>query len=184
MISQLLCALIDGDPLYVAKRTADTRRYIMTAWRKSHDDLLDENAVALFLCDPLCGSLTPEQIVFASRCRDEMNSVYGETLFRLVQCWVMVRRGMVKSLRDGLNLLGTGSPNEPPCSPCEPLCGFAGTRVGKDSGLGGLEGFRTTFRCAESGSRRKALALFSADAGHGSPQCGLPRGFAGFWKWR
>ena len=31
MISQLLCALIDGDPLYVAKRTADTRRYIMTA---------------------------------------------------------------------------------------------------------------------------------------------------------
>ena len=89
----------------------------MTAWRKAHDDLLDENAVALFLCDPLCGSLTPEQIAFASRCRDEMNSVYGETLFRLVQCWVMVRRGMVKSLRDGLNLLGTGSPNEPPCSP-------------------------------------------------------------------
>ena len=52
MISQLLCALIDSDPLYVAKRTADTRRYIMTAWRKAHDDLLDENAVALFLCDP------------------------------------------------------------------------------------------------------------------------------------
>ena len=46
-----------------------------------------------------------------------MNSVYGETLFRLVQCWVMVRRGMVKSLRDGLNLLGIGSPSEPPCSP-------------------------------------------------------------------
>ena len=114
MISQLLCALIDSDPLYVAKRTADTRRYIMAAWR---DSLLDENAVALFLCDPLCGSLTPEQRVFASRCRDEMNSVYGETLFRLVQCWVMVRRGMVKSLRDGLNLLGIGSPSEPPCSP-------------------------------------------------------------------
>lgn len=95
MISQLLRALIDSDPLYVAKRTADTRRYIMTVWRKAHDDLLDENAVALFLCDPLCGSLTPEQRVFAGRCRDEMNSVYGETLFRLVQCWVMVRRGMV-----------------------------------------------------------------------------------------
>ena len=117
MISQMLCALVDSDPLYVAKRTTDTRRYIMAAWRKAHDDLLNENAVALFLCDPLCGSLTPEQRVFASRCRDEMNSVYGETLFRLVQCWVMVRRGMVKSLRDGLNLLGVGSPNEPPCSP-------------------------------------------------------------------
>ena len=117
MISQLLRALIDSDPLYVAKRTADTRRYIMTAWRKAHDDLLDETAVALFLCDPLCGSLTPEQRVFAGRCRDEMNSVYGETLFRLVQCWVMVRRGMVKSLRDGLNLLGIGSPSERPCSP-------------------------------------------------------------------
>ena len=117
MISQLLCALIDSDPLYVARRTADTRRYIMETWRKTHDEPLDENAVALFLCDSLCDSLTPEQIVFASRCRDEMNSVYGETLFRLVQCWVMVRRGMVKSLRDGLNLLGIGSPSEPPCSP-------------------------------------------------------------------
>ena len=117
MISQLLCALIDSDPLYVAKRTADTRRYIMTAWRKAHDDLLDENAVALFLCDPLCGSLTPEQREFVTRCRDEMNSVYTESLFRLAQCWVMVRCGMAKSLRDGLNLLGIGSPNEPPCSP-------------------------------------------------------------------
>ena len=117
MISQLLCALIDSDPLYVAKRTADTRRYIMAAWRKAHDSLLDENTVALFLCDPSCGNLTPEQRVFARRCRDEMNSVYGETLFRLVQCWVMVRRGMVKSLRDGLNLLGVDSPNKAPCSP-------------------------------------------------------------------
>ena len=117
MISQLLCALLDSDPLYVAKRTTDTRHYIMTAWRKAHDDLLDENAVALFLCDPSCDNLTPEQSVFARRCRDEMNSVYGETLFRLVQCWVMVRRGMVKSLRDGLNLLGIGNPSEPPCSP-------------------------------------------------------------------
>lgn len=34
MISQLLCALIDSDPLYVAKRTADTRRYIMAACAK------------------------------------------------------------------------------------------------------------------------------------------------------
>ena len=49
MISQLLCALVDSDPLYVAKRTADTRRYIMTAWCKTHDEPLDENAVALFL---------------------------------------------------------------------------------------------------------------------------------------
>ena len=46
MISQLLCALVDNDPLCVARRTADTRRYIMTAWRKTHDEPLDENAVA------------------------------------------------------------------------------------------------------------------------------------------
>ena len=117
MISQLLCALIDSDPMYVAKRTADTRRYIMTAWRKAHDDLLDENAVALFLCDPLCGSLTPGQCEMVTRCRDEMSSVYTESLFRLTQCWVMVCRSMVKNLRDGLNLLGIGSPSEPPCSP-------------------------------------------------------------------
>ena len=33
---------------------------------------------------------------------------------------------------------------------------------------------------APTRSRRKALALFCANAGHGSPQCGLPRGFATF----
>ena len=117
MISQLLCALIDSDPLYVAKRTADTRRYIMTAWRKTHDEPLDENVVALFLCGPSCGGLTQEQREFVTRCRDEMSSVYTESLFRLTQCWVMVRRGMVKNLRDGLNLLGMGGLTEPLCSP-------------------------------------------------------------------
>ena len=117
MISQMLCALVDSDPLYVARRTADTRRYIMEAWRKTHDEPLDENAVALFLCDPSCDSLTQGQRELVTRCRDEMSSVYRESLFRLTQCWVMERRGMVKSLRDGLNLLGIGSPNEPPCSP-------------------------------------------------------------------
>ena len=117
MISQMLCALVDSDPLYVARRTADTRRYIMETWRKTHDEPLDENAVALFLCDPSCDSLTQGQRELVTRCRDEMSSVYRESLFRLTQCWVMERRGMVKSLRDGLNLLGIGSPNEPPCSP-------------------------------------------------------------------
>ena len=117
MISQLLCALVDSDPLYVAKRTADTRRYIMTAWCKTHDEPLDENAVALFLCDSSCDGLTQGQREFVTRCRDEMSSVYTESLFRLTQCWVMVCRSMVKNLRDGLNLLGIGSPNEPPCSP-------------------------------------------------------------------
>lgn len=117
MISQMLCALVDSDPLYVARRTADTRRYIMETWRKTHDEPLDENAVVLFLCDPSCDSLTQGQRELVTRCRDEMSSVYRESLFRLTQCWVMERRGMVKSLRDGLNLLGIGSPNEPPCSP-------------------------------------------------------------------
>ena len=32
----------------------------------------------------------------------------------------------------------------------------------------------------ENRGRRKALALFRTYAVHGSPQCGLPRGFAGF----
>lgn len=48
MISQMLCALVDSDPLYVARRTADTRRYIMETWRKTHDEPLDENAWRCF----------------------------------------------------------------------------------------------------------------------------------------
>ena len=117
MLMQELGRMIKEDPNLCAMTMVDKRKYIISKWNASHSEPIDEDAVALFLCDPLCGSLTPEQRVFAGRCRDEMNSVYGETLFRLVQCWVMVRRGMVKSLRDGLNLLGGDSPNEAPCSP-------------------------------------------------------------------
>ena len=39
--------------------------------------------------------------------------------------------------------------------PCEPLCGFAGTRESKDSDPGVLERFWPAFRCAESGAGEK-----------------------------
>ena len=76
---------------------------------------------------------------------------------------------------------------KPRVRPCEPLCGLL--RGGAASLCPG-EGFRASFGRIfvdfpgsaedEGRGRRKALALFCANAVRGSPQCGLPRGFAAF----
>ena len=68
----------------------------------------------------------------------------------------------------------------PRVRPCEPLCGLLRDRAASCPS----EEFRAAFGRIfgdflgsaedEGRSRRKALALFRADAGHGSPQCGLP----------
>ena len=62
---------------------------------------------------------------------------------------------------------------------CGPLCGLVGRRWGTDTSLpfGRVLG---SFSVRRKRSRRKALTLFRANAGYGSPQRGLPRGFAGF----
>ena len=75
----------------------------------------------------------------------------------------------------------------PRVRPCEPLCGLL--RGGPACPYPG-EGFGASFGRIfvdfpgsvedEGRGRRKALALFCANAVRGSPQCGLPRGFAAF----
>lgn len=54
--------------------------------------------MALFLADEYYGSLTEEQKKFICDCRDEMNSVYRDIVFRMLQYQEMVRRGMVSDL--------------------------------------------------------------------------------------
>lgn len=54
--------------------------------------------MALFLADEHYGKLTEEQKKFVRSCRDEMNSVYREIQFRMLQYQEMMHIGMVSDL--------------------------------------------------------------------------------------
>ena len=57
MLTQMVDLLIQQDPTLLAQRTVDTRRYIMDQWDRTHRDPIDENALAVFLCDEAHSSL-------------------------------------------------------------------------------------------------------------------------------
>lgn len=61
MLTSLMEELIRRDLMLSAMCTVDTRRYIVSSWNRTHPEPIDENAVALFLCDENQGSLTDEQ---------------------------------------------------------------------------------------------------------------------------
>ena len=80
MMQQIANFIVDHDPMMVIRRTHDTVRYIRWEWNKEHADPIDEEELRLFLCDEHRGDLTEEQKVFARRCRDEMRSVYEDSI--------------------------------------------------------------------------------------------------------
>ena len=51
MWQQMIDRFIEEDLSLSARRTADTRRYIVSRWNVEHDTPMDEDAVMLFLCD-------------------------------------------------------------------------------------------------------------------------------------
>lgn len=77
MLMQMIDCLIEQDPSLSARRTIDMRRYIVNRWNRTHEDPIDEDGVALFLCDESRGTLTDEQRVFAKECREEITACYG-----------------------------------------------------------------------------------------------------------
>lgn len=60
MLTSLMEELIRQDPLLSSMRAVDARRYIVSGWNRTHQEPIDENAVALFLCDENQGGLTDE----------------------------------------------------------------------------------------------------------------------------
>ena len=72
MLTQMVEQLIQQDPTLLAQRTVDTRRYIMDQWDHTHRDPIDENALAVFLCDEAHSSLPEEQKIFAREKRAEV----------------------------------------------------------------------------------------------------------------
>ena len=95
MIRSLANLIVDHDPVTVAQRTRDTVLYIQSEWNKHHAEPIDPGQLHLFLCDERSGDLTEEQKAFARPLRDEMRSVYGTVVYRLMLCEEMLRRNMV-----------------------------------------------------------------------------------------
>lgn len=43
MLTQMVDGLIQQDPTLLARRTADTRKYIADQWNRTHDEPIDED---------------------------------------------------------------------------------------------------------------------------------------------
>ena len=95
MLMQMIDCMIEQDPFLSARRTIDMRRYIVNRWSRTHEDPIDEDAVALFLCDENRGTLTDEQRIFARECREEITACYRNAVFQMFQCGEMMRRHLV-----------------------------------------------------------------------------------------
>ncbi len=98
------------DPLMTARRFADTRRYVVYRWNATHAEQIDEDQVGLFRADERYGNLTEEQKEFAQNCRTEMDGVYCNTVFRMLQYQEMLRWGMVSDLTSFCQVFLSDSP--------------------------------------------------------------------------
>ena len=83
MLMQMIDCLIEQDPSLSARRTIDMRRYIVNRWNRTHEEPIDEDGVALFLCDENRGTLTDEQRIFAKECREEIKACYRNAVFQM-----------------------------------------------------------------------------------------------------
>ena len=100
MLTSLVEELIRRDLLLSSMRAVDTRRYIVSGWNSTHQEPIDENAVALFLCDENQGGLTDEQRAFARERRGERSACYERVVFRILLWGEMTRLGVVSGLEE------------------------------------------------------------------------------------
>ena len=121
MLMQELDRMIQEEPYLSAMATADKRKYIVSKWNTSHGEPIDEDAVALFLCDESRGELTEEQRTFAKERRVEFEHCNQIAVYRLLQCGEMMRRHLVSGPEEYCRIF------LPQCTvPCDrriPLCG-------------------------------------------------------------
>ncbi len=110
MIRELAMHIVDCDPMAVARRSVDTRKYTQLVWGRSHAEPIDEEQLCLFLADEHYGNLTEEQKSVARTCRDQMRAVYGAVIFRMLQVDEMMRLGMVSDLMSFCRIFLTDSP--------------------------------------------------------------------------
>ena len=99
MLMQMIDCMIEQDPSLSARRTIDMRRYIVNQWSRTHEDPIDEDAVALFLCDEAC---------------------YRNAVFQMFQCGEMMRRHLVSGPEEYCRIFLPQ--HTVPCSKRLPLC--------------------------------------------------------------
>ena len=120
MLMQMIDCMIEQDPSLSARRTIDMRRYIVNRWNRTHEESIDEDGVALFLCDESRGTLTDEQRLFARECREEIKACYRNAVFQMFQCGEMMRQHLVSGPAEYFRIF------QPQCAvPCGrgiPLC--------------------------------------------------------------
>ena len=95
MLMQELGRILQEDPNLCAMAMVDKRKYIISKWNASHSEPIDEDAVALFLCDENRGNLTDEQRAFAKERCAEFEFCNQMTVYRLFQCGEMMRQHLV-----------------------------------------------------------------------------------------
>lgn len=100
MLTSLMEELIRQDLLLSSMRAVDTRRYIVSSWNRTHQEPIDENAVALFLCDENQGGLTDEQRAFSRERREEVSACYERVVFRILLWGEMTRLGVGPSMEE------------------------------------------------------------------------------------
>ena len=127
MLMQMIDCMIEQDPSLSARRTIDMRRYIVNRWNRTHEESIDEDGVALFLCDENRGNLTDEQRIFARECREEIKACYRNAVFQMFQCGEMMRRHLVSGPEEYCRIFCRSTPfpatsNSPRVTACEGLC--------------------------------------------------------------
>ena len=191
MLMQELGRIIQEDPNLCAMAMADKRKYIISKWNASHSEPIDEDAVALFLCDENRGNLTDEQRAFAKERCAEFEFCNQVTAFRLFQCGEMMRQHLVNDAcparrnPSGFSSRSAPSPaaeESPFAAACEALCALLAGRVeslphrGIWSGFGPISGQALGRRPRRDEEQEKALALLWRLGGHFRPQCGRFQG--------
>ena len=121
MLMQILNSLIEHTPVLAARRTVNTKWYIINRYNESHTDTMDESAVMLFLCDEQRGNLTEEQRAFAKERKAEVHSSFSLSVFELILYQVMYSLHLVSGPEDfaaafSKSKSGETSRRIPPCN--------------------------------------------------------------------
>ena len=120
---QELSNIIRQDPILYAMITTDKRKYIMDTWCCTYAEPIDEDAVALFLCDANRGNLTEEQKAFAKERCAEIERSHQNAVYRVFHCNEMMRQKLVSGPAEysRIFLPAGGIPEHGIITPCNGL---------------------------------------------------------------
>ena len=188
MLMQELGRMIKEDPNLCAMTMVDKRKYIISKWNASHSEPIDEDAVALFLCDENRGNLTDEQRAFAKERCAEFEFCNQITVYRLFQCGEMMRQHLVSGPAEYFRIFlpqcavpcGRGIPF---AAACEGLCALLRGRAESLPHLGLSRRIWPDFgqgsgtEAAGGRGAGETPGAFVRPGSHIRPQCGRFRGF-------